>query len=635
MLAEAHWCRENDQVDLRQPSGERLHLSAMEIFQAVFGGVRRLRGFSFADPAIELKDVHFSRFPADAAIRVFETPGALGVEIGVSAGETFAPVVDSTDQLISNNSWFPLQREDLEATRTWAASVGVRENASLTIGSLIALRTRADRPARLLDEVFATSGSIASGHGKVPFNIPGISAVLYTYQAEGVGFLRLIAEQGVGCVLADEMGLGKTLQVIALLQAEKNAGRSPSLVVAPATLLENWRREFRNFAPGLTVHVHAGSDRPGIAQHLRTFDITVVSYDTAIRDEPMLASVVWNVIALDEAQNIKNPAALRTCTVKRLPRRVSIAVTGTPLENRVDDLWSITDFALPGLLGSLENFQHAFSDSVDDASRIAPLIAPAILRRRVLEVAKDLPRKIEIPQPLRMTNRLAVGYEALRKKTLDDYGASAQMVALTKLRMYCTHPSIPDVWDPDPALEMPKYARLLEILEEVFGAGEKALVFSSYKGMADLLARDLPRRFPAGYFRTIDGRLAVPERQPTVDGFFDHPGCGALILNPKAAGVGLNITAANHVIHYNPEWNPAITDQATARAFRRKQRRPVTVHHLYFVGTVEEVMMDRAAFKRALADEAVTGHEGDVDPLALARALQISPLTRAEESSPL
>jgi len=172
----------------------------------------------------------------------------------------------------------------------------------------------------------------------------------------------------------------------------------------------------------------------------------------------------------------------------------------------------------------------------------------------------------------------------------------------------------------------------MEILDEVFESSEKALVFTTYTAMSDLLIQQLMTRFPRGFFRSIDGRLPLLRRQLIIDEFFARENFGALILNPKAAGIGLNITAANHVIHYNPEWNPALTAQATARAYRRKQTRPVTVHHLYFLGSVEEVVIERAEYKLALAGEAVTGHEGEIELSAIARALLISPLGILQES---
>jgi SNF2 family DNA or RNA helicase len=177
---------------------------------------------------------------------------------------------------------------------------------------------------------------------------------------------------------------------------------------------------------------------------------------------------------------------------------------------------------------------------------------------------------------------------------------------------------------------MPKYQRLVELLSEIFDSDEKVLVFTSYQAMSDLFMRDIPRRWSDGFFRFIDGRIPVPERQTVVDDFYSHQGIGALFLNPKAAGTGLNIATANHVIHYNPEWNPALTAQASARAYRRKQDRPVTIHHLFFSDSVEDVMMDRAEFKRQLANGAVTGHEGNVDPSIMLRALQISPLSNID-----
>ena len=343
-------------------------------------------------------------------------------------------------------------------------------------------------------------------------------------------------------------------------------------------------------------------------------------------DEELLAQIHWNVMALDEAQAIKNPEALRTCAVKRITRRVSIAITGTPLENRIDDLWSLADFALPGLLGDLNAFQTEFGNVLEDAARLAPVVAPLLLRRKVLDVAQDLPERIEVPQALQMSLSLAETYEALRKQTLEEFGPAGGLVATTRLRMLCAHPSLVGSWHPDPSMEMPKYARTVELLDEIFSVGEKALVFSTYQAIADLFMDDMPKRFPDGFFRFIDGRIEGLERQAIVDDFFAHDGYGALFLNPKAAGSGLNITAANHVIHYNPEWNPALTAQASARSYRRKQTRPVTIHHLFYVQTIEEVIRDVAAFKQELAGEAVTGHDGRVDTLAIANALQISPL---------
>jgi SNF2 family DNA or RNA helicase len=627
------WIDGGEELRLRLSSGDVRVVPAMDVYRAVFQNAPTVQGVAVRSPAVDLPHLNFSRFPAEPAVRTTTGDGCIRIDVGVKAGGEFVSLPGARDQVIHDGEWYPVQREAVEALQAWVAEVEGAQQGTGSLATLIALRTRRDMPGELVDTVNQGSAGLAAAVSVAGNSISGLVADLYPYQAEGVGFLQMVAAQGIGCVLADEMGLGKTLQVIALLQHERNLGHGPSLVVAPATLLENWRRELKQFAPGLTVHIHAGIDRPGVVGRIVGADVVVVSYETAIRDEPMLSAVRWNIVALDEAQNIKNPEAQRSIVVKRLPRRVSIAVTGTPLENRLSDLWSITDFALPGLLGDIKAFRREYEEVVEDASRLGQLVAPVILRRRVLEVAKDLPEKIEIPQPLLMPPSLARAYEDLRLQTLAEYGPAGGLVATTKLRMLCAHPSLVTTWQPDPFEEMPKMVRLLEILEEVFAAGERALVFSTYQATADLLKAALSERYPGGFFRVIDGRVAVPDRQPIIDEFFSSGTFGALFLNPKAAGAGLNITAANHVIHFNPEWNPALTDQATARAYRRKQTRPVTVHYLYFLGTVEEVIVSRAAFKRELAGEAVTGHEGDIEPSAIARALQISPLAALQEAT--
>jgi SNF2 family DNA or RNA helicase len=622
----ATWIEEADHIALKRTSDEVVLPVATEIFQAVFGRAKVWRGEAVRSPSEDLPNLTFSRQAASPALRIFMADGRSTVaSFGVATDAGFAALEVDADQVIHLARWYPIRLDHQKQALRWLHSIGITPGQRVTVGALVALRARADKPFVVFDEVSFNPSAIKpikhqSGE------IPGFAGTLYPYQASGVAFLALVADQGVGCILGDEMGLGKTAQVIALLQKEKNAGRGPALVVAPATLLENWKRELAIFAPTLTVLVHAGAERGGISARLRGFDIVLVSYDTTIRDQELLDKIQWNVMALDEAQAIKNPEALRTSAVKRLPRRVSIAITGTPLENRIDDLWSLADFALPGLLGDRDAFQAEFGNLLADAARLAPVVSPLLLRRKVFEVAQDLPERIEVPQPLQMSLSLAKAYEVLRKQTIEEFGPAGGLVATTRLRMLCAHPSLVGDWHSDPSMEMPKYVRTVELLDEIFSAGEKALVFSTYQAVADLFMNDMPKRFPEGFFRFIDGRIEGAERQAIVDSFFAHGGYGALFLNPKAAGSGLNITAANHVIHYNPEWNPALTAQASARTYRRKQTRPVTIHHLFYVQTIEEVIRGVAAFKQKLAGEAVTGHDGESDPLAIAQALQTSPL---------
>jgi SNF2 family DNA or RNA helicase len=633
-MNKAHWFTEGDRILIKDHTGATVFPSALDVYSAIFSDVKEFHGQQLDRPLTSLvPDLIFSRFPAEPAIRISNvTPSSIIVKVGVWTDSKYCDLPAGYDQIIIGSKWYPVSTDAIKSAKDWLTARGVVEGGTLSFGKLIELRSTKDAPAKLIDESVVIASDVASAAGGGIGEIQGLNAQLYPYQVDGVGFLQVIAQQEIGCILADEMGLGKTLQVIALLLSERNRGCTPSLVVAPATIVENWRREIAQFAPSLSVHVHAGPGRAGIAERLTPFDVVVTSFDTAIRDEPLLGSVEWNLLVLDEAQAIKNPDAQRTKAVKRLPRRVSLAVTGTPVENRLDDLWSLADFALPGLLGSVSEFRASFTDDLNDASRLSPIVSPILLRRKVRDVAKDLPEKIEVPQAITMSPSLADAYESLRLSTLAEYGPAAGMVATGRLRMFCTHPSLVSKALGDPSLDVDKYIRLLELLTEIFESNQKALVFTTYQGMADLFMRDIPQRWPAGFFRFIDGRVPVTERQPTVDQFYEFNGSGALFLNPKAAGAGLNITAANHVIHYNPEWNPALTDQASARAYRRKQKLPVTIHHLYYADSVEEVMLDRAQFKRGLATEAVVGHDGEIDASIIVRALQISPLSKFQEN---
>jgi SNF2 family DNA or RNA helicase len=357
----------------------------------------------------------------------------------------------------------------------------------------------------------------------------------------------------------------------------------------------------------------------------------VTSYETLIRDEALLDAVNWNVVVLDEAQAIKSPSAQRTLAAKRLDRRVSIAVTGTPVENRLEDLWSLSDFALPGLLGDLSVFRGRFEDTVSDARQLGLLVSPAILRRRVADVAIDLPELIEIPQPLELPAGLTSMYEDIRTG-----GAGAepghQLAILTRLRQFCADPSLVTSDEKVLREESPKSIRLMELAEEIFDSSEKCLVFAGFTEAIDLICERLAEACPHAFVRSIDGRTPVDVRQTIVDDFTSFTGPAALVMNPRAAGVGLNITAANHVVHFTPEWNPALTSQASARAYRMKQTKPVTVHHMFFVDTVEEAMIDRAEFKRDLAAGAVVGHDGHIGQTELVEALSRSPLNRAKST---
>jgi SNF2 family DNA or RNA helicase len=280
-------------------------------------------------------------------------------------------------------------------------------------------------------------------------------------------------------------------------------------------------------------------------------------------------------------------------------------------------------------LGSLGEFERRHPDTIGGASLLEPVVSPLILRRTVAEVAGDLPERINIPQPLELDAESAAAYEAIRSAAALEHSKGAGLAVLQKLRMFCTHPWLAKNFEnvADASLCSIKMKRLFEIIEEIVGSDGKAIVFTSYSESVDLIRTEIASRFGI-YTDFIDGRVEIMERQEKVDSFSAQKSSAVLVLNPKAAGVGLNITAANHVIHYNLEWNPAVEDQASARAHRRGQTRAVTVHRLFYLNTVEEIIDDRMSRKRDLANAAIIGTDGQENDVSdILNALRISPVS--------
>ena len=479
----------------------------------------------------------------------------------------------------------------------------------------------------ITDDVVETVNEIKES---VELQIPnGLNAQLYPYQSGGARWLDFMVRQKCGCILGDEMGLGKTLQIIAIMGLLKERkGNAHFLVVCPVSLLENWRREIFNFYPSLTTNIHYGSRRTGDYNELYKYDVNIMSYSCAVTDAGLLTMTRWDLLVVDEAQNIKNPKAKRTKAIKQIACDVPIAVTGTPFENHMTDVWSLVDFIMPGFLGSLYQFEQKFTDDIHSAIALEKLITPLLLRRRVKDVAKDLPERVDIPQPIIMRDEEAYLYEDSRLvEEPHEELKSMQLAKIQRLRTFCTHPCVydADYMNEDPVSISTKYSRLCEILEEIFASNEKVVIFTSFKRMIDLMSKDIRSRFNV-YTNYIDGSVAATERQMIVDEFTAFEGPGALILNPKAAGAGLNITCANHAIHYNLEWNPAVEDQASARVYRRGQNKTVFVHRLYYVDTIEEIINEKIQSKRLLSDNAIIGNNGAItEEEYLIKALSASP----------
>jgi SNF2 family DNA or RNA helicase len=496
-----------------------------------------------------------------------------------------------TDSLIHDGKWTPIDAASLSKCRQVLAEVKTPGQDRLTLGQYLRLMADPEASVLIADETTEISPNRATGVYRAAIELPILKAELFPYQRDGLAFLIAMATRDVGVLLADQMGLGKTIQAIGLLADQHPRGQS--LVVAPASLLVNWRRELEAFSTGLSVLVHAGNWRTGIAGGLKGFDVVITSYDTLMNDFSFLGDVEWNVVALDEAQTVRNPETRRAKTVKALRRRVGVAITGTPVENRLMDLWSIAEFVVPSLLGSREMFEVLFPDETDRAIALGRVIAPITLRRKVADVADDLPDLLNQEIALALPPSIAARYNAVERDAMSAFAAT------TDLSVICSHADDVD-WD-QTAREMPKVDVTLQLIDEIVESNEKCLVFASFSKTLDRLFDLVEVLHPDLFLAVVDGRVPTLARQEIIDAFGAFPGSGVLFMNPKAAGVGLNITAANHVIHFNPEWNPATTSQATARAHRRRQERTVTAHHLYYLATVEEDAMVRAEWKRELA----------------------------------
>ncbi|MFC5002848.1 SNF2-related protein [Dactylosporangium cerinum] len=449
-----------------------------------------------------------------------------------------------------------------------------------------------------------------------------LNATLRPYQRKGLSWLAFLDGLGVGALLADDMGLGKTVQVLALEALLRDQRRRPpTLIVCPLSVLGNWRREIERFTPGLRVAVHHGTERM-----LRDdVDLVLTTYQVATRDVDRLAARDWDRIVLDEAQHVKNSTSAAARAVREIPARHRVALTGTPVENRLTELWSIADFLNPGILGPASIFRARYSVPVeryadaDAAARLRRVTRPFLLRRVKTDraVIADLPDKLERRQWCNLTLEQATLYKAvvdelfvkLREGRAGDQRKGLVLSAMTKLKQVCNHPAHL-MGDGTPlAGRSGKLARLEEILTAALDAGDRALVFTQFAKFGHLLTPYLAARLGTGV-EFLHGGTAKGARDAMVQRFQSGEGPGVLLLSLKAGGTGLNLTAANHVVHVDRWWNPATEQQATDRAFRIGQRRDVQVHTFVCVGTIEERVDTVMAEKRTLAGVAVGSGEG-------------------------
>ena len=483
----------------------------------------------------------------------------------------------------------------------------------------------------------------------------GFNGELRPYQERGVAWLSFLGRLGLGSVLADDMGLGKTAQALCLVTRDVESGSrspnqaaraAPTLVVCPMSVVGNWEREAARFTPELKVHVHHGAGRLSgdeLTKELNTSDLVITSYGVATRDREKLAQVEWARVVCDEAQNIKNHATRQAQAVRGIPAASRIALTGTPVENRLSDLWSIMEFTNPGLLGPAEKFRQKYAIPIERSgdeeatARLRRITGPFVLRRLKTDksIISDLPDKLEMKVWCNLTAEQASLYQATVTDMLARIEAAEEgierrglvLATMAKLKQVCNHPAhlLRD------GSRLPgrsgKLARLEEICDEIIAEGDRALCFTQYAEFGSMLQPHLAARLgcPVLY---LHGGTPKKQRDAVVSGFQQMAEPAIFLLSLKAGGTGLNLTAASHVIHVDRWWNPAVEDQATDRAFRIGQRKDVQVRKFVCVGTLEERIDAMIEEKKALAERIVGTGESWLTELSVAdlrKVIALSP----------
>ncbi|MFB8116504.1 DEAD/DEAH box helicase [Streptomyces sp. NPDC055962] len=500
----------------------------------------------------------------------------------------------------------------LAVALTGSAEVDGEQVDAVPAGALAALRER------ILDEEATLPAP------------PGLDATLRDYQLRGLAWLDRMTSLGLGGCLADDMGLGKTITVIALHLHRAHA--APTLVVCPASLLGNWHREINRFAPGVPVRRFHGTDR--------TLDgadggFVLTTYGTMRSGAEQLAGHTWGLVVADEAQHVKNPHSSTARALRTIPAPARVALTGTPVENNLSELWALLDWTTPGLLGPLKAFRARHARIVentgtaaglgneDAVERLSRLVRPFLLRRRKSDpgIAPELPPKTETDHPVFLTREQATLYEAAVRETMA-FIEQAEGIArrglvmklLGSLKQICNHPAQYLKEEPTRLTgRSGKLALLDELLDTILSEDGSVLIFTQYVSMARLLSAHLASRaIPS---QLLHGGTPVPERERMVDGFQSGE-VPVFLLSLKAAGTGLNLTRAAHVIHYDRWWNPAVEEQATDRAYRIGQTQPVQVHRLIAEGTVEDRIGELLASKRVLADAVLGSGEAALTELS-------------------
>ena len=459
----------------------------------------------------------------------------------------------------------------------------------------------------------------------------GINAEFREYQTKGFGWLWFMYKYGLNGILADDMGLGKTLQALAVVQkAKEQDGPMPTLVVCPTTVVFNWESEIQKFAPTLTTLKLSGTERKQFFKHIPEYDVVITSYALLRRDIEKLKDINFRYVILDESQNIKNAMSQTAQAVKKLGATHKLALSGTPIENKLEELWSVFDFLMPGFLFSMADFNSRYVNPIMERQdktvekRLKLQIYPFILRRMKRDVAKDLPDKVENIAYCELTDEQRDFYLQVLDSTKEELFKSIEQngleksrlsifSALLRLRQICCHPRLYDKDNVKNIMKSGKFEKLKVMLEEIIDEGHRILLFSQFVDMLDLIKAWLEREgIPYEY---LTGK--TKDRQGAVERFNSTPSIPIFLISLKAGGTGLNLTGADYVIHYDPWWNPAVEDQATDRAYRIGQTKKVFVYRLITKNTVEEKIQKLKTAKRNLVDSVISVDRNIVKSLTM------------------
>ena len=558
---------------------------------------------------------------------------ALGDEI--ISEEEFENLANLKEPLVRlRGKWVELKKEEIEAAIKFFKT---QNSGEMKLSQALRLDATLEDPELPLPvNGFSASGWISELLGRLSGKIKistlpqpdNFEGELRPYQITGFSWLAYLQNYGLGSCLADDMGLGKTIQMLALLLKNKEDGiDKPTLLICPTSVVGNWRKEAMRFAPSLRVLVHHGTNRRKNEEFITEvshYDLVISTYALVHRDQDTFIQVEWNGAVLDEAQNIKNRLTKQSQAVRKLNADYRIAMTGTPVENRLSDLWSIMEFLNTGYLGSAEGFRRNFAlpieryNDKETGEQLKKLIQPFILRRLKTDplVIKDLPEKIEIKEHCNLTKEQATLYEAIVKDMLRKIQESSDierkglvLLTLLRLKQACNHPALFLGDGSKLAGRSGKLNRITQMLEEVIAEGDAALIFTQYAEMGKMLKLHLQQVF-GQEVPFLYGGVSQKLREKMIDHFSNKNGPAIFVLSLKAGGIGLNLTRASHVFHFDRWWNPAVENQATDRAFRIGQTKNVQVHKFICDGTLEERIDEIIKSKKALADNIIGTGEG-------------------------